>query len=243
MPAVMTFALLALACASPEQARHPSPTGATLPAPSSAAAAQAGGGDMRRSEAGSRSAGGASNSDVVGPRPAFSHVYPVERRVDLAAWLKAHGARGVLPEKDCWELQPGVGAPPAPGLLCVITQGPPIDKLARIYRLEASRLKRVWHATIGTHANWLALVPLLVADGSRIELYDVYPDGCERALCRYREQEGYGIVADFEPVLRRGCEERGEYDYQGGVFVHTKRPGPKPPRLPAAVMGGPGCDG
>jgi hypothetical protein len=222
---------VALACAAPEPALHP-PSKDPKPRTPANAASDRGSTDK------AGSAGAAPKAETF---QQFSHQYPDDQRVAPAAWLKAHGAHGTHSEKDCWELADGVGVPPAPGILCVFTLGPPFERLARIYRLDGARTKKVWQATIGADPTWLELVPVVAGNGSTIEVRELRGGNCERALCQYAEKEAYGILMDFGPVLTRGCKARGLYTYEGGNFVHTKGPERVVPRLSPTVLGGSGC--
>jgi hypothetical protein len=233
-----------LACTSPEPARHPAAEESRPRAAASAAPGSAAGTSEKEGGAVALDAGatGTSGSDAESRVRTFTESYPDERRVAPDEWAKAHGARGAPSEKDCWDLGPAVGVPPAPGLLCVFTQGPPLEKLGRIYRLQGTKLERVWQATLGTEANWLELIPRLASDGSSLELQERSAGDCERALCQYAEKAAYGIAMNFGAVLKRGCNERGVYAYRDGNFVHTQEPEPGPTRLPAVLGGSSGCE-
>jgi len=233
------LAVVALACASPESVRHPPSRSSSPQATPSSTAAGAPGASAREAKPRDTGAGGA-ESTAAPAHQGFAQRYPAEGRISPADWLKSHGARASLAEKDCWDLGTAVGTPPAPALLCVLTKGPPIDKLARIYRLDGARTQRVWEATIGTDSNWLDLVPVLAADGKSLELRDQAPGACERALCQYSEKQAHGILMDFRAVLLRGCRARGVYTYEAGSFTRTTEV-PIEPRT-STLVGGEGCE-
>lgn len=155
-------------------------------------------------------------------RHEFSAYYSPELLLRADDWKQAHGARGGAKEAECWDLGERVGVPPAPGMLCLTRIKDPAETVARVYRLEGARLRRVWQGTIGTWANWLELVPLLSADGRTLVVHDRAPGSCEAALSEHHEKQGSGVAGNFGAVLRRGCAGLGTHVYEDGHYVQVR---------------------
>lgn len=155
--------------------------------------------------------------------------YPATAQVELGQWLAAHAVKRPLRETQCWDAAGRVGVPNAAGLVCFSSSKRPTRTVATIYRLDGKSLVAVWRATIGTHANWLELTPVLAQDGASLELLERAPGDCEGALAEYHAKQASGVAADFGEVLTQGCAGRGRYVYRDGRYVRdldAKPPAP-----------------
>lgn len=156
----------------------------------------------------------------------FTDHYAPEAAVSLLAWKREHGATGPSFDQICWP-QDQVGVPAAPGLLCIAANPSPEFKLARVYRLEGTRLREVWQAIVATYANWLELTPLLSDDGATLTLHDRKPYSCERAIHEYRAKVSARVAPPSGELLEPACAKRGQYAYERGSFRFVPGTAPK----------------
>ena len=133
-----------------------------------------------------------------------------------------------------------MGSPEAPAALCIDRDVRRHARLASVYRLLDGRPQTAWQATIdpaGEGENWLALIPVLSADGQTLELRERWAGECEDVICQYQEKQLLGLDQRFGSVLDAACEGVGTYAFSAGHFVLNERtPRRSPKRLPTGGL-------
>lgn len=152
---------------------------------------------------------------------AFDDYYPKAAAFSLLEYKRTHHLLGPTFEQRCWDLGKRVGAPVAGGLLCLTDNRRPLFTLARIYRIEGSRLRQVWQAVVNTYANWLELTPVLSEDGGLV-LHDQSPGRCEGALGEYQAKLDALKAPPSGELLGPACAKRGKYEYEGRQYRLTE---------------------
>lgn len=148
---------------------------------------------------------------------AFDDYYPKAAAFGLLEYKRTHQLLGPTFEQRCWDLGQRVGVPVASGLLCLTDNRNPPFTLARIYRIEGSRLRQVWQAVVNTYANWLELTPVLSEDGGLV-LHDQSLGACEGALGEYHAKLDAMKAPPSGELLGPACERRGKYVYEGRQY-------------------------
>lgn len=135
--------------------------------------------------------------------------------LDVAAWLVARGVTTRAPTGECEETL--LGVPQAPGLVCRVEERSGARR-TQLYRVEGSRLHRVWDAL--TAMGWIELAPEVSEEGAELHLRD---DGCEGAYCEALAKfEQRAAPRSTVTSVVRACEARGRFVWRDGAYVRAR---------------------
>lgn len=158
------------------------------------------------------------------PETPFDTLYPPDRQLDVKSWRSPNQARIPSKESTCWTVPgPGLGLPPAPGILCLFTHGE--ETRVHLYREEGARLRLVFDRMIRGWTNWLDLYP--VADSSKVVLAEVRGYSCSDMLEQLEEKIEAGVPPPGWENLLQACGQR-EFPWRAGAY---RLPDPKGPFL------------